>query len=139
MGGGRSSDPKLIAVYLEDKENYLKCSNCPESFGSASSLLEHAQFTHKIAIFLETNHSDSQKSTPCPSPTNLSTQSSCSSAAVVNMPTKFEPNYFDSKHGKPKYEAAVSKSTGGMSQSSVNSNLPYIRVYVEGLNRSGFR
>lgn len=38
---------------IEDKENSLKCSNCSETFHNAYSLLEHAQFVHKLEIFKE--------------------------------------------------------------------------------------
>lgn len=36
-------------------ENGLRCSSCSETFSSAHSLLRHAQFTHKINIFIEKN------------------------------------------------------------------------------------
>ena len=33
----------------------MRCSSCSETFKSAHSLLKHAQFTHKINIFIEKN------------------------------------------------------------------------------------
>ena len=33
----------------------MRCSSCSETFRSAHSLLKHAQFTHKINIFIENN------------------------------------------------------------------------------------
>jgi hypothetical protein len=87
----------MFYLILEDKENSLKCSNCPESFGNASSLLEHAQFTHKIAIYLDNNSNSNsndsiEMSSPKPSLTTgtgnitsgSSSKSSCSGVGTIS-------------------------------------------------------
>lgn len=51
-------------------ENYLRCSSCSETFKSAYSLLEHAQYFHKINIFINNiqkapQEIQSQDKSPC--------------------------------------------------------------------------
>lgn len=48
----------IFQLKIEDKENSLKCSNCSESFRNAYSLLEHAQFVHKLEIFKENDRNN---------------------------------------------------------------------------------
>jgi hypothetical protein len=57
----------FYAESIDDKENSLKCSNCSETFRNAYSLLEHAQFVHKLEIFKENdrNNKSNLEQTKC--------------------------------------------------------------------------
>lgn len=124
--------------------NSLACSSCLETFKSPKSLLEHAQFAHKINIFIENKASSSSsllspasssafkpKSSATSSPSSSSASSTCllpkvsSSSSIYNKKTSHHHiNSFDGLDfsigtgGSGHHNS----SSGGLSSSSSTSN-----------------
>ena len=77
--------------------NDLLCGTCPEKFYDARSLLEHAQYTHKINIFVNSTSSSSPSTLEV---TNTVPQSSSSSNTSTTTTTTTTTNNIEIANNK---------------------------------------
>lgn len=107
---------------LFQDDNSLRCSSCSETFRSAHSLLKHAQFTHKINIFIEnnTNSIDEIRTQNEIFIDVISASSTNSNTGTTNSSST--PNYHSQSIEKQLFDITVSTSPSSSNSSSSSSS-----------------
>jgi hypothetical protein len=114
--------------------NDLLCGTCPEKFYDARSLLEHAQYTHKINIFVNSDPSPSPSSTNTKLlPSSNTTSTTSTTTSNIELPTNKKNStneiFIDfvqsDKRSDNRYNITVSSSSNNNNGNNNNNSMEH--------------